>query len=287
MRVIFLEGAGSYGTNGSDHVAADAVLLSKTIGQPVRVQWMRQDELGWDPKGPQQLLDVRAGLDVGGRIVAWETEMWVPNAAPGARALLAADAAGLAQDHGQGAGAITQNGDPPYQADTVRVVAHWLKETPLQLSNLRAPGKIANVFAVEGFTDEIAADSGVDPVEFRLKRLTDPRAIDVITRAASAFGWQARPSPNRQARQGSVLVGRGLAYMRYKQNENYVALAMEVAVDPLDRPYPRETRHLRPRLRPHRQSRRAAQPGRGMHRADAQPDAPRGGDLRSVARDER
>jgi nicotinate dehydrogenase subunit B len=233
LRVIFVEGAGSYGTNGSDHVAADAVLLSKTIGRPVRVQWMRQDEHGWDPKGPQQLLDVRAGLDASGRIVAWETEMWVPNAAPGARALLAADAAGIAQDHGQGAGAITQNGDPPYQADSVRVVAHWLKETPLQLSNLRAPGKIANVFAVEGFTDEIAAAAGVDPVQFRLQRLTDPRAVDVITRTASAFGWQARRSPNPEARQGSVLVGRGIAYMRYKQNENYVALAMEVAVNPL------------------------------------------------------
>ena len=233
LRVIFLEGAGSYGTNGSDHVTADAVLLSKTIGQPVRVQWTRQDEHGWDPKGPQQLLDVRAGLDPSGRILAWETEMWVPNAAPGARALLAADAAGLSQDHGQGAGQITQNGDPPYQADTVRVTAHWLKDTPLQLSNLRAPGKIANVFAVEGLTDEIAAELGVDPVEFRLKRLTDPRAIDVITRAATAFGWQARTSPNPQARRGDVLVGRGFAYMRYKQNENYVALAMEVAVTPL------------------------------------------------------
>ncbi len=232
LRVIFLEGAGSYGTNGSDHVAADALLVSKTIGQPVRVQWTRQDEHGWDPKGPQQLLDLRAGLDAAGRIIGWETEMWVPTAAPGARALLAADAAGLEQDHGQGAGQITQNGDPPYQTDNVRVVTHWLKETPLQLSNLRAPGKIANVFAVEAFTDELATAAGVDPVEFRLKRLTDPRAIEAITRTASAFGWQARTSPNPQARQGRLLVGRGLAYMRYKQNENYVAMAMEVAVDP-------------------------------------------------------
>ncbi|MGH9254891.1 MAG: molybdopterin cofactor-binding domain-containing protein [Vicinamibacterales bacterium] len=232
MHVIFLEGAGSYGTNGGDHVAADAVLLSKTLGEPVRVQWSRQDEHGWDPKGPQQLLDVRAGLDAAGRIVAWETEMWVPDAGQGARALLAADAAGLAQDHGQGSGAITQNGDPPYQADNVRVVAHFLKETPLQLSNLRAPGKIANVFAVEAFTDELAAAAGLDPVEFRLKRLTDPRAIDVLTRATLAFGWQARASPNPQARQGRLLVGRGVAYMRYKQAENYVAMVMEVAVDP-------------------------------------------------------
>jgi CO/xanthine dehydrogenase Mo-binding subunit len=213
-------------------VAADALLLSKTIGRPVRVQWMRHDEHGWDPKGPQQLLDVRASLDAAGRIVAWETEMWVPNAAPGARALLAAEGAKIPQEHGTGSGAITQNGDPPYAADNVRVVAHLIKETPLQLSNLRAPGKIANVFAVEGFTDELAQAAGVDPVEFRLKRLTDPRAIDVITRTASAFKWDTRTSPNPRATQGNLLVGRGIAYMRYKQSENYVAIAMEVAVNP-------------------------------------------------------
>ena len=232
MRVIFLDGSGSYGTNGGDHVAADALLLSKTVGQPVRVQWMRHDEHGWDPKGPQQLLDVRAGLDGAGRIVAWETEMWVPNAAPGARALLAADAARISQEHGTGSGAITQNGDPPYDTDHVRVVAHLIKGTPLQLSNLRAPGKIANVFAVEAFTDELAAAAGVDPVEFRMKRLTDPRALEAIGRTASAFRWEPRTSPNPRAKQGNLLVGRGIAYMRYKQAENYVAMAMEVAVDP-------------------------------------------------------
>jgi CO/xanthine dehydrogenase Mo-binding subunit len=232
FRVVFLDGSGSYGTNGTDHVSADALLLSKTIGQPVRVQWMRHDEHGWDPKGPQQLLDVRASLDASGRIVSWETEMWVPNAAPGARALLSADAAKIPQEHGTGSGAITQNGDPPYAADNVRVVAHLIKETPLQLSNLRAPGKIANVFAVEGFTDELAEAAGVDAVDFRLKRLSDPRAIDVITRVASAFRWDTRTSPNPRARQGNLLVGRGIAYMRYKQAENYVAMAMEVAVDP-------------------------------------------------------
>jgi len=231
VRVVFLDGAGSYGTNGGDHAAADAVLLSKTVGQPVRVQWTRQDETGWDPKGPQQLLEITAGVDASGRIVSWDTQMWLPAEAPGARALLAADAAGLQQEHGQGAGAITQNGDPPYEADNVRVLVHWVKDAPLHLSNLRAPGKIANVFAVESFTDELAAAAGVDPVAFRLARLTDPRAIAAITRAAQAFGWQARPSGNPQARQGGALTGRGIAYMRYKQSENYVAMAMEVAVD--------------------------------------------------------
>jgi CO/xanthine dehydrogenase Mo-binding subunit len=232
VRVVFLEGSGSYGTNGSDDVAADAVLLSKVVGQPVRVQWTRQDEHGWDPKGPQQLLDLQAGLDAKGRIVAWDAQTWLPMNKPGARPVLAADAARLAQDGGQGAGLLSQNIDPPYEADNVRVVVHSLKETPLRPSNLRAPGKIANVFAVESFTDELAAAAGVDPVAFRLSRLTDPRAIDALTRATTTFGWPARTSPNPQARQGGLLTGRGVAYARYKQAENYVAMAMDVTVDP-------------------------------------------------------
>jgi CO/xanthine dehydrogenase Mo-binding subunit len=113
----------------------------------------------------------------------------------------------------------------------VRVVTHWLKEAPLRISNLRAPGKIANVFAVEGFTDELAAAAGMDALEYRLRGLSDPRAIDVIKRATDMFGWQARPSPNPRAEQNGILSGRGLAYMRYKQAENYVAMAMEVAVE--------------------------------------------------------
>lgn len=232
LRVVFLEGSGSYGTSGYDYAAADAVLISKTLGQPVRVQWSRQDELRWDPKGPPQLLDVRAGIGADGDLIAWDAEMWLPTTRPGARAYLAADEAGIPQEHGMNAGLLSQNADPPYAAANVRVVAHWLRNTPLTPSNLRAPGKIANVFAVESFIDEIAAAVGVDPVAYRVKRLTDPRAIDVLTRATTAFGWQARPSPNRAAAQSGRLVGRGVAYMRYKQSENYVAMAMEIAVDP-------------------------------------------------------
>jgi CO/xanthine dehydrogenase Mo-binding subunit len=231
VRVVYLDGAGCYGGNGNEDVAVDAVLLSQAVGAPVRVQWMRHDEHGWDPKGPQQILELRAGLDTDGRIVAWENQMWVPTNKPGSRPLLAADLAGIPQDHGQGAGLLTQNGDAPYNVPNVRVVAHLVKETALRPSNLRAPGKIANVFAVESFTDELASAVKIDPVAYRLRGLSDPRGIAVLKRAAELFSWQERPSPNPNAGQGSVKTGRGIAYARYKQSENYVALAMEVGVD--------------------------------------------------------
>jgi len=229
LRVVFVEGSGSYGTNAADHAAADAVLISKTVGRPVRVQWSRQDEHGWDPKGPQQLLDLRAGVDASGKIVAWDTQMWIPTNRRGARVLLAASAAGLPQDNGRDAAAIFENGEPPYPVDHVRVLAHWLRDTPLNTSNLRGPGKPANVFAVEGLTDEIAAALGVDALEFRTSRLRDPRALEVINRAARAFAWTARPSPNRSSRD-DWRTGRGMAYLRYKMAENYVATFIEVAV---------------------------------------------------------
>ena len=87
--------------NGHDDAAADAALISHAVGRPVRVQWMREDEHGWDPKGPPQLLDLRAALDPDGKIAAWGTEMWLPKDTPICRTpLLAPVAAGIAQPQG-------------------------------------------------------------------------------------------------------------------------------------------------------------------------------------------
>jgi CO/xanthine dehydrogenase Mo-binding subunit len=231
MRVIYLDGSGSYGTNGADDAAADALLLSRAAGQPVRVQWMRQDEHGWDPNGPAQLHELRGAIDANGNISAWETQMWVPDGPQGSRALLGPESAAIQQTHGQGAGLMTLNLDPPYPVPNLRVVSHHLKDTPLRLSNLRAPGKIANIFAVESFADELAAAAGMDAVAFRLRGLTDQRAIDVLNRTTGMMDWQARVSPNPHAAEGDVLVGRGIAYMRYKQAENYVGIGITLAVN--------------------------------------------------------
>jgi nicotinate dehydrogenase subunit B len=105
-----------------------------------------------------------------------------------------------------------------------------VKDTPLRPSNLRAPGKIANSFAVESMLDELAEAAGADPVEYRLRGLSDPRAIAVVKKAAELFGWQTRTSRKPQT-QGNFLIGAGFSYVRYKQAENYVAMAVEAAVD--------------------------------------------------------
>jgi CO/xanthine dehydrogenase Mo-binding subunit len=235
LRVIYLDGAGCYGMNGHDDAAADAVLLSKAVGRPVRVQWSREDELGWDPKGPPQLLDLQATLAADGRIDAWQTDMWVPRATANLEwiPLLSPLAAGLRQPVGQSVGLVSQNGDPPYAANAVKVTAHWLGPAPLRPSNIRAPGKVANCFAVEGFVDELAAKAKADPLAFRLRDLTNPRGVAVIQRVAQMIGWQSRPSPQAAAAGaiGGLALGRGMAYIHYKHSETFVAMAMEVAVD--------------------------------------------------------
>jgi nicotinate dehydrogenase subunit B len=233
VRVIYMDGAGSYGPNGADDACAEAALISKALGKPVRVQWSRQDEHGLDPKGPAQLLELRAIVDPEGGVTAWETQAWLPIATANLPniPLLALEAAGIQQTPGRSTGLISQNIDPPYTMPNVHAVVHWLADAPLRTSAIRAPGKIANTFAVESFTDEIAALAHVDPVEFRLRRLTNPRAIEVLQRAAARMGWQARPSPRPVDPNAAVLTGRGIAFVHYKHDETLVAMGMEVAVE--------------------------------------------------------
>ena len=228
VRVIYRDGSGCYGTNGHDDVCADAALISKAIGQPVRVQWSREDELGWDPKGPPQLLAMRGTIDEKGQLEAWETEMWLPKATASLPniPLLGPEAAGIPQQQGISTGLISQNAHPPYAHSHVAVKVNWLKDSPLRPSNIRAPGKIANSFAVESFVDELAAKYQHDPLSLRLNGLKDPRGIAVCKKVADLMKWQPRPSPSKQGNKG-----RGFSYVHYKFNETYVAIGMEVEVD--------------------------------------------------------
>jgi CO/xanthine dehydrogenase Mo-binding subunit len=227
VRLIYLDGAGCYGMNGHDDAAADAMLLSRAVGKPVRVQWMRADEHGFDPKGPPQLLAIESALDADGRIAAWRTEMWLPKATANLPnvPLLGPEAAGIAQAQGISTGLISQNGAPGYPCANTEVQVHWHKTSPLRPSNIRAPGKIANCFAVESLCDELAAAAKRDPFEWRLANLNDPRGAEVLKRAAALIDWKPRVAPAQQR------IGRGIAYIHYKDNETYVATALEADVD--------------------------------------------------------
>jgi nicotinate dehydrogenase subunit B len=233
VRLIYLDGSGCYGMNGHEDAAADAALMSKAVGRPVRVQWAREDEHGWDPKGPPQLLEFRAAVDASDQVVAWDAQAWLPAATAGLPniPLLGPQEAGIRQPLGRSAGLIQQNVDPPYQFPNVQAVVHWLRDTPLRPSNIRAPGKVANSFATESFTDEVAALVRSDPLDFRTRHLTNPRGLEVLRRLGARMAWVSRPSPKPADRQAAILTGRGMAYVHYKHSENHVAVGMEVEIE--------------------------------------------------------
>ena len=224
VRLIYLDGAGCYGMNGHEDAAADAAIVSRAVGRPVRVQWSREDEHGHDPKGPPQLIDVAASLDASGAIVDWRTDLWIPQTTKGMPyiPLLGPTDAGLDDVKGMNPGLIAANADPPYRAGAMSVHAHWLSDTPLRPAPLRGPGKPGNCFAVECFADELAIAAGVDPLEFRLRTIGDPRGQEVLKRLGAMMG---RDKATNSAR------GRGVAYVHYKHVETYVAMGVELAVD--------------------------------------------------------
>jgi nicotinate dehydrogenase subunit B len=199
-------------------------------GQPVRVQWSRQDEHGWDPKGPPTLIDLRAALDAEGRIAAWESEFFIPEGAAGNVALVPAELAGLPHETAMAPGNIIQNSALPYAVPAVRTVCHRLAETPFRPSWIRTPGRMQNTYANEAFLDELAAAASTDPLEFRLKHLRDPRGEELLRRLAALSKWESRPSP-RQPGGGDVARGRGMTYVKYELNRTYVGAVAEVEVN--------------------------------------------------------
>jgi nicotinate dehydrogenase subunit B len=234
VRVLYREGSGSYGRLESDDAAEDAALLSRAVGKPVRVQWMREDEHGWEPKGPAQIMTVRAGVDRQGRVTVWDyMDRSFPWTEASGNPMLASRQIGLktATDgflNGVGGGGQI------YGFENQRVVAAaipWVQPepTPLRTSNLRAPGELARTFASECFLDEIASDLSVDPVEFRLRYLGEnKRPAEALVRATKAAEWKERPSPAR-ASTGPNAAGRGVA-VADRANTMTAAVA-EVEVD--------------------------------------------------------
>jgi nicotinate dehydrogenase subunit B len=209
IEVIRLEAAGCYGRNCADDVTADALLLSRAVGRPVRVQLTREQEHAWEPKGTAQLIDVNGGLDADGGIAAYDLATRYPsNGAPTLALLLTGR---IAPDP-----AVLQMGDrtaiPPYDYEHMRVVAHDMAPI-VRASWFRGVSALPNTFAHESYIDEAATEAGVDPIEYRLRYLKDQRAIDLVNAVAERAGWT--PRPVRDEKDGEVVHGRGFAYALY------------------------------------------------------------------------
>ena len=239
VHCIYVDGAGCYGRNGHEDAAADSAMLAKAVGKPVRVQWSRADEHGWDPKGPPTLIDLRAKLDASGNVTAWESEFFIPQGAAGTVDLVAATLSGKPVDNMLSPGGITGDSAIGYKFPNIKTVCHRLETTPFRPSWIRTPGRMQNTFANECFIDEIAAAANVDPLEFRV-RYSDPadkRGLDILDRLAKLAKWDKRPSPRKDV-SGNIVKGRGVSYVKYELTRTYVGAVAEVEVD-------RATGHVR------------------------------------------
>ena len=232
ITVEHMEGAGCYGHNAADDVALDAVLLAKAAGgRPVRVLWSRADEMSHAPFGAAMAIEIEADLDAQGEIVDWRHSIWSNgHAARPGRAAQPALLAGTElatpfprmistnppQANGGGG---DRNSIPLYDFPSWQIDSHRLTTMPVRTSALRTLGAQGNVFAIESFLDEIAAERGEDPVAFRLRHLRDERAKDVIRAAAKRANWK----PEKRAG-----TGYGIGFARYKNTGAYCAVIAEV-----------------------------------------------------------
>ena len=238
---IHKEGSGMYGQSGADDVALDAMLIARALpGKPIRVQWMRDDEFKWEPYGSAMIMNLEASLDQEGNIVDWKHELWsnTHSTRPGEPTgdnLLASwylekpFKPSPVKNIPQPAGGSDRNAVPLYMFPNQKVVNHLLLDMPVRVSALRTLGAYANVFAIESMMDDLAKAAKLDPVQFRLKHLQDPRARDVITHVAKMAAWQKTPLASKKK---GKLYGRGIAFAKYKNLSVYVASIADVEIDP-------------------------------------------------------
>jgi CO/xanthine dehydrogenase Mo-binding subunit len=220
VRVVWVQDSGAYGRCCHEDAAADAALLSRAVGKPVRVQWMRSDMTAWGGKGPAVLVDIVGGLNASGEVTSIQ---WTSRAFSGNEFHWAADRAGsmlagqlLEIPNPYGYDEFVQ-WVPPYDFANVSSEAHIVPPlltaaSPLRTMHLRAPQGPARTFASESFVDELAAAALADPIEYRLKYLKNSdRATAVLLAAAKGAAWEHRPSPKQRRDSADVVIGHGVA----------------------------------------------------------------------------
>lgn len=235
VNVIHMHGAGCYGHNGADDVAFDAALIALRITGPVRVQWMRNDEMTVSPFGSAGLVGISAGLDDKGRIGEWSMELWShthlnrPGWGEGINLLGAWEMEGgwpqpSPKDFPLPAGGADRNAISIYELPHQKIDYHFIAQSPVRVSALRSLGSYLNIFAIESFMDELAEIAGCDPIEFRLRHLSDMRAREVLKTVMEMSGWRGRD-------EGGTGAGLGIGFGRYKNKAAYCAIVAKVVVE--------------------------------------------------------
>ncbi|MEB5963774.1 xanthine dehydrogenase family protein molybdopterin-binding subunit [Comamonas testosteroni] len=235
IEIVRLEAAGCYGRNCADDVCADAALLSMAVGAPVRVQLTREQEHQWEPKGTAQLMDVSAAIDARGALLAYDFDVRYPsNDAPLLALLLTGRLPGQPRTLEMG----DRTAVPPYRYAHQRIACHDMAPI-VRASWLRGVSALPNSFAHDCMIDELAHAAEADPVDYRVRHLDDPRAVELIHATARHAHWQPGHCGSRgQPDADGLLHGRGVAYARYIHSRfpgfgaAWAAWVIDITVDP-------------------------------------------------------
>jgi len=232
---IWVVGPGSYGRSDADDCGNDCAVIAKAVGKPVRLQYMRNEGTGWDPKGPASIHRARAAIDANGQVIAYEflskgfSRIDVNTNGSQPRDTLAGHFRGVELRSGDNFGVPAESYAFANKHTAWETIAPFLdRASPLRSSHLRDPVGPQIHFASESFMDEIAFALGIDPLELRLRHVKNPRHAAVLREAAKKAGWQSRPSPDK-SQSGNIAKGRGIAYAA--RNGTVVAIVAEVEVE--------------------------------------------------------
>jgi CO/xanthine dehydrogenase Mo-binding subunit len=231
VRVQYYEGSGTYGHSCYEDAPQAAAVMSQAVGQPVRVQFMRWDELGWDNYGPAQVARVRAGIDADGKIIAYTYDGWQHgwhvNETSSELAMQTAPAERTAGSFSIVVNRISTGS--MYRAANRRVVSHAIPMVGLlKGSPLRSPLDMALSFASEQTIDDLAHAAKMDPLEFRRRNMGDTRWLGVLEAAATAAGWTPRVAAS-QLSDADIVTGRGIAVGTH--HVSYGAAVADIEVD--------------------------------------------------------
>jgi nicotinate dehydrogenase subunit B len=230
VRVQYYEGSGTYGHSCYDDAAQAATLLSQLAGRPVRLQFMRWDEHGWDNYGPSHVGEVRAAASAEGKIVGYEYHGWQhhwSDVETSEQLALGKPAAEWRPNPAMQVNPLCCGG--MYDIPHVRLVNHHVPGLGyLKGGWLRSPLDLSFSFTSEQAIDQLAFLLKLDPYEFRRRNIKDDRWLGVLDAAAKAAKWAARPAASNLS-QARIVTGRGIGMGTHLAS--YGAAVAEIEID--------------------------------------------------------